>query len=85
MHVKTLNFLLLRQTTTEEIIHQNSQAFLAKDEKEIRLGFYYMCHYLFLHLFLKMDILNQCTVTQQSDKIKYPSKQMDVPVGVRCI
>lgn len=45
----------------------------------IRLGFIYICNHLFLHLFLKMNILNQCTVSKQYDKIKYSSKQMDVP------
>lgn len=43
IHVKTLNVFLPRQTTIEGIIHQNSKALLAMDEKEIRLGSRYIC------------------------------------------
>lgn len=78
----------LCHSTTEEIIPQNSRAHLAEDEKEtklkIRLNSNDICNYLFFHLFLKMNVLNQVSVPQQSENIKCSCRKMDVPVGVMC-
>lgn len=75
----------LCHSTTEEIIPQNSRAHLAEDEKEsklkIKLNSNDICNYLFFHLFLKMNVLNQVSVPQQSENIKCSCRKMDVPVG----
>lgn len=58
MTIETQSTLFLCETTVKTILYWNSSALLASEMKAIRLqrSFHYICHYLFLDLFSKLNI-----------------------------